>query len=130
MSNREAHLVEREVAIAPMSAHQCSERIVSETELRIRRARQIVARQRELVARFGGRIPIAVALLHNFERSVALFEESLAAYQRRAILAAGPTAAVHNCKPFLPPSMPNCREQAIVAAAQPDYEEQVRAVAL
>src|SRR5262245_52336555 len=130
MSNREARVVEREVGIAPMIAHQCSERFVSETERRIRRARQIVARQRELVARFDGRNPIAVALLHNFERSAALFEETLAAYQRREILAAGPTEAVHNCKPCLPPTTPNCRERAIAAAVQPDYEEQVRAVAL
>jgi hypothetical protein len=43
------------------------------------RGRQIVERQRELVAKFGEQIPIAVALLKSFESSLALFEQTLAA---------------------------------------------------
>ena len=78
MNNSEAGMPEREVGRALTAAHLRSARLVWEADRRVGRARQIVARQRDLVARVGEQVPIAVALLHTFERSLALFEEVLA----------------------------------------------------
>lgn len=60
--------------------------VISEVERRVIRGRQIVARQRDLVAQLGGRLPMAVALLRNFETTLAISEERLAADQRQRVV--------------------------------------------
>jgi hypothetical protein len=49
-----------------------------EIQHRIYRDRQIVARQREFVEKSGEQLPIAVALLRNFESHLAALEETQA----------------------------------------------------
>ena len=66
---------------------------------RIDRARQIVERQRELVAKLGERSPIAAALLKNFESTLLLFEKCLANHGRaNELLAASEDRAVLGSK--------------------------------
>jgi hypothetical protein len=62
-------------------------RYLSQAERDVVRGRKIVARQRELVARFGEQMPIAVALLQTFEGTLAQFENILAG-QRQEIRSA------------------------------------------
>src|SRR5262245_55770190 len=56
--------------------------LVAEAERRIDRGRQIIARQRELVAKVGAAVPVAVELLKAYETTLALLENTLANYQR------------------------------------------------
>src|SRR5215471_7309150 len=97
--------------------------LVSEAERRLDRGRQIVARQRELVAKLGERSPIAVALLKIFERSLAIFEEVLATNQRNEVFIARAEQAL------VAPTTPNCLEEADATRAKLDHRERMRAVA-
>jgi hypothetical protein len=97
--------------------------LLSEAERRVDRGRQIVARQRELVAKLGEKFPIAVALLKNFEDLLALFEKNLATYQRNEVSIAGAGQAL------VVPTTPNCLEEADATGAKLDHQERMRAVA-
>jgi hypothetical protein len=55
----------------------------TELERRVVRSRQLVARQREFAAKLGEDFPVAVKLLKEFERSLALLEDS---YRWREVL--------------------------------------------
>jgi hypothetical protein len=122
MNNSEAGMLEREVGRAPIAAHLRSARLVWEAERRVGRARQIVARQRDLVARVGEEeVPIAVALLQTFERSLALFEEALAGRKRgEALIVRGEEQLVCNSKALLPAPISNCLEPADVTRPKLD----------
>ena len=61
----------------------------SETRRRVERGRRIVARQRKLVAKAAGRLPMAVLLLEEYERSLALLEASLPNLPRQAAMSPG-----------------------------------------
>jgi hypothetical protein len=99
-------------------------------ERRVARSRQIVARQRGLVAKFGEQIPIAVALLETFERSLALHEETLAAFQRdRALTVRAEEQIVRNSKALLPTPIPNCLKPADATGPALDYQAKSLAVA-
>jgi hypothetical protein len=77
----------------------------TEAERRVTRGREIVARQRDVIAKVGevpqavallkvGEVPQAVALLKTFEGLLALYEDILAAYQPAAgLLAESPEEA-------------------------------------
>jgi uncharacterized protein (DUF1697 family) len=97
--------------------------LVSEAERRVDRGRQIVARQRELVAKLGEQFPIAVTLLKSFERSLALFEEVLATHQRNEVSIARAEQAL------VVPTTPNCLEEVDATGAKLDHQERMRAVA-
>jgi len=58
-----------------------------EAERRVSRGREIVSRQRDLVAKLGDGHPIAVALLNTFEALLALYEANLAASRRDEVVA-------------------------------------------
>ena len=64
--------------------------LLSEQQRRVYRSRQIVARQRELVAKYGDRLPVAVALLETFERMRELFERMLDRSEPPAVRAEQP----------------------------------------
>jgi hypothetical protein len=117
MNNSEARALGREVEGAPLAAHLRTERL----EHRIRRCRQIVARQRELVAKFGGEVPIALALLQTFESSLAIFEKTLLAHQRYEVLIARAEQAVGSSKSALEAPIPNCLEPADAIGPKLDY---------
>src|SRR5262245_21975557 len=70
--------------------------LVAEAERRIDRGRQIVAQQRELVAKVGAALPAAVALLKAFETTLALLENTLANYQRYKLITAGTQLGLRN----------------------------------
>jgi hypothetical protein len=58
-----------------------------EAERRVSRGREIVSRQRDLVAKLGDGHPIAVALLTTFEALLALYEANLATFRRDEVVA-------------------------------------------
>jgi len=123
MNNSEARVVERQVGLAPMVTYlSYSGDLVLKAERRVDRGRQIVARQRELVAKLGERFPIAVALLKNFEDLLAIFERDLATHQRKEVSIARAEQAL------VAPTTPNCLEEADVTAKL-DHQERMRAVA-
>jgi len=86
---------------------------ISEADGRVIRGRQIVARQQELVAKFGERLPAALELLKVYERTLAVLEESLAACQLRY------DDAAKNA----------CVEQADAIDSVSEREEQMREIA-
>src|SRR5215472_10075333 len=124
MNDSEARVVERQVGLAAIvtSLSYSGDR-VSEAERRVDRGRQIVARQRELVAKLGEQFPIAVTLLKNFERSLALFEEVLATHQRDEVSIARAEQAL------VVPTTPNCLEREVAAERKPEPQARMRAVA-
>ena len=124
MNDSEARVAERQVGPAAMVTYlSYSGDRVSEAERRVDRGRQIVARQRELVAKLGEQFPIAVTLLKSFERSLALFEEVLATRQRNEVSIARAEQAL------VVPTTPNCLEEVDATGAKPDHQERMRAVA-
>ena len=124
MNDSEARVVERQVGLAAMVTYlSYSGDLVSEAERRVDRGRQIVARQRELVAKLGEQFPIAVTLLKSFERSLALFEEVLATHQRDEVSIARAEQAL------VVPTTPNCLEEVDATGAKLDHQERMRAVA-
>ena len=86
---------------------------VADAERRIDRGRQIVARQQEIVAKFGGGLPNSVELLKAYERTLAVLEEALAAHRLRHESTTG--------NAFV--------EQAATVASMPDHEGQMCEVA-
>jgi hypothetical protein len=122
MDNPEASVFGREVERASVAAHLRTERL----ERRIHRGRQIVARQRALVTKFGGEVPIALALLETFESSLAIFEKTLAARQRDEVLIARAEQAVRNSKAVLEAPIPNCLEPADAIGPKLDYTHIVK----
>ena len=117
-------MVERQVGLAPMVTYlSYSGDLVSEVERRVDRGRQIVARQRELVAKLGERFPIAVAILKNLEDLLAIFERDLATNQRNEVSIARAEQAL------VAPTTPNCLEEADATRAKLDHQERMRAVA-
>jgi hypothetical protein len=124
MNDSGARVVERQVGLAATVTYlSYSGDRVSEAERRVDRGRQIVARQRELVAKLGEQFPIAVTLLKNFERSLALFEEVLATHQRNEV----PIARAEQA--LVVPTTPNCLEEVDATGAKLDHQERMRAVA-
>jgi hypothetical protein len=124
MNDSGARVVERQVGLAATVTYlSYSGDRVSEAERRVDRGRQIVARQRELVAKLGEQFPIAVTLLKNFERSLALFEEVLATHQRNEVSIARAEQAL------VAPTTPNCLAEADATGAKLDHQERMRAVA-
>jgi len=120
-------VVEREVGQAPTAAHPRAGRLVSEAERHIVRGRQIVARQRDLVAKIGEQdAPRAVALWRTFERSLTIIEEILAAHQRNEVPTATTEQALRSSKALLVP-IPNCLEPA--DATGPKLVHQVKSAA-
>jgi hypothetical protein len=87
---------------------------LSQQRRRVDRGRQIVARQRELVAKHGDRLPVAVALLETYERTVRLFELGLDRCERRVVLAEQSAEKV---------------VEAAEVTQKLTYQEQMRAVA-
>src|SRR5215475_3672888 len=88
----------------------------SEIELNVDRCRQIVSRQRELVAKFGG-WPIAAELLKTFEETLGILEQM--ATDRRSKLHLGTEQ----------PAPPKCLEPADAITERAAYQEQMRNVA-
>jgi hypothetical protein len=110
MDNRRSNSVNRAVRAA---------RLVSEAERRVHRGRQIVARQREFVAKFGEQVPIALALLKNFEDLLALFERTQALNEALAVEA---EQSVVNAAVAAP--MARCHEPADPVALTLDHQDQ------
>jgi hypothetical protein len=96
----------------------------TELERRVIRGRQIVGRQRELAAKLGEDLPIAIALLEIYERSLALLEN---AYARRDVLADTADEAVRAPGAFL---VANCPCPAGTTGPGQDHQERMLAVAL
>jgi hypothetical protein len=96
----------------------------TEFERRVVRGRQIVARQRELAAKLGEDLPIAVALLAAYERSLALLEN---AYERSTVLTNTVDKAVRGSRALL---VANCPSPADTTGPGQDHQEGMRAVAL
>ena len=120
MNNSEAGMLEREVGRAPIAAHLRSapclgNRVSCWSCPTDRRATA------DLVARVGEQVPIAVALLQTFERSLALFEEVLAGRKRgEALIVRGEEQLVCNSKALLAAPIPNCLEPADVTRPKLD----------
>jgi len=122
MHNSEAGMFERKVGVDPISAHLCAARLVSEAEAHVVRAEEIVSRQRECGANVGELLaPRAVALLKTFEGLLAVSEDSLAAYQRRAARA---EQAVHSSKAPSAAPIQDCPEPADPVAPTLDHQDQ------
>jgi hypothetical protein len=99
MSISNASAGENDLGPNPMDAPLCVERSVSGFVHCIDRARQIVERQRALVAKLGEHSPASAALLQNFESMLVLFERSLANHQRaNELLAANKNQAAFRSK--------------------------------
>jgi len=121
--NNEASTFERGDGLPPTAAGLRAARLLSETEHRVDRGRQIVARQRGLVAKFGKELPIAVGLLEAFERSLVLLEKiaadrnNLASHQSDEVV----KQAVRTSKAFFAAPIPNCLEPADAARPKPHH---------
>src|SRR5262245_41842558 len=98
----------------------------TELERRVVRGRQMVARQRELAAKLGEDLPVAVALLKTYERSLALLENAV---QRSRVLADTVDRAVCGSSALLVASFPNCLEPGGTSDPQRGHQEQMRDVA-
>jgi hypothetical protein len=99
---------------------------VTESE-RLVRGRQIVARQRELAERLGNVLPIAVALLETYEKSLSLLEK---ACQRAEVLSNAGDNAVPGPRGLLAASSPNGPSPVDRAVPKLDYQARMREVAL
>jgi hypothetical protein len=92
----------------------------TELERRVVRGREIVARQRELAAKLGEDCPLAVKVLNEFERFLALLEDR----QRREVLKAVPGFGALLVAPF-----PICPSSTDMFGPEPDYQDRMRHVA-
>src|SRR5262249_23707706 len=123
--NNEASTFEREDGLPPTAARLCAARLLSETEHRVDRGRQIVARQRGLVAKFGKELPIAVGLLEAFERSLVLLEKIAADRKNRASHQSDEVViaeqAVRTSRALFAAPIPNWLEPADAARPKPDH---------
>ena len=127
MNSSEANTVASEVGPDPTGAYMRAPDFVSEIEHRVDWARQLVARQRELVTRVGERIPDAAALLKTFETTLGLFEKAQAVLQHSQTLrtrAGQTTCGDGTATPGL-----DCPEPGEAIPAKLDYEEQMSAIA-
>ena len=129
MNISEASVVGREGRLVPTAAFLHAPSRVSEMQRRVERGRQIVARQRELAAKFGEQSPIAVTLVKNFESCLAVFEEAQAGLQRNEALATEAEPPVVSDKAVAAARTSNCHEPAAATGSMLDYEEQMRTVA-
>jgi hypothetical protein len=99
----------------------------TELEHRIIRGRQIIARQRELVAKLGNVLPISVTLLETFEKTLSLFEKTQAAFLRSDALTDEAIQTVHSDKTVVAAPIPTCVDLADAARSKVEYEEQMSA---
>ena len=127
MNCSEASVVASELGPDPMGGRLRARGSAAEIEHRVDRARQIVARQRELVERVGERIPGAVTLLKTFESTLGLIEKTQTALQRSRALRAEAEQAVQGTVTAALPS--DCPEPGDPIHAKLDYEKQMSAVA-
>src|SRR5262245_38268789 len=98
-------------------------RSVAEAERRVDCGRQIVARQRELVAKVGAALPAAVELLKAFETTLALLENTLPNYQRYEPITASTQQGLRNSEVLSGP-IPE-----VANSPARDHEEQMPDVA-
>lgn len=129
MTVSETRLVESEVGPGPMGAHLRAPDPVSEIQRRVDRGREIVARQRELAAKCGKRIPDAITLLQSFETTLALLEKTQAALKHSAALRAEAAKAVHGDRTVPAVTIDSHLEPDEPIRSKPAYEEQASVVA-
>jgi hypothetical protein len=99
----------------------------TELERRVVRGREIVARQRELAAKLGEDCPLAIKVLNQFERFLALLEDR----QRKEVLTNTVEKAVRGSGALLVASFPICPSPADITGPEPpDHQGRMRRVAL
>ena len=97
----------------------------TELERRVVRGREIVARQRELAAKLGEDCPLAVKVLNEFERFLALLEDR----QRREVFTNTVDKSVRGAGALLVAPFPICPSSADMFGPEPDYQDRMRHVA-
>jgi hypothetical protein len=99
----------------------------TELERRVVRGREIVARQRKLAAKLGENCPLAIKVLNEFERFLALLEDR----QRREVFTNTVDKSVRGAGALLVAAFPICPSPTDITGPElPDYQDRMRRVAL